>query len=78
MDIDKVGEKYAELRKLIEGARPMTPEEQEAQRFDWAYGNLACSTNHKPSRAAFLWLAQERGWAIEQFHKWAADKEWLP
>ena len=67
-----------ELLALIRGAPSPTPEQLEEQRFDFAYGNLAASTNHKPSRGAFLRLAQERGWALEQFHKWAAGKEWLP
>ena len=67
-----------ELLALIRGAPSPTPEQLEEHRFDFAYGNLAASTNHKPSRAAFLWLAQERGWTVEQFNKWAAGREWLP
>jgi hypothetical protein len=71
-------ERYSELRKLIEGLPPPTPRQLEEQRFDFAYGNLATSTNHKPSRAAFWWLAQERGWTVEQFRVWAEGREWLP
>ena len=52
-----------ELLALIRGAPSPTPEQLEEQRFDFAYGNLAASTNHKPSRAAFESMAKDRGWA---------------
>jgi hypothetical protein len=67
-----------ELLALIRNTPLPTPEQLEEQRFDFAYGNLAASTNHKPSRAAFESLAKDRGWAAEQFNKWAEGKEWLP
>jgi hypothetical protein len=60
------------------GGRHMTAEEYEMQAMDWAYGNLAASANHKPSRAAFSELAVERGWSQEQFNTWAEGREWLP
>ena len=69
---------YERLRQLLRSVPEPSPEEREAQRFDFVYGNLACSTNHKPSRAAFLHLAQERGWSVERFEKFAKDKQWLP
>ncbi len=68
---------YDKLRQLIETFL-QTPEQLEEQRFDFAYGNLAASTNHKPSRAAFESLAAERGWSIQRFSKWAEGREWLP
>ena len=69
---------YEELSRLVRVAPSPTPEELEAQRFDFAYGNLAASTNHRPSRAAFFQLALERGWTTERFEAFAKDKEWLP
>jgi len=69
---------YEALVRLVKTAPPLTPEELETQRFDFAYGNLAASTNHKPSRAAFWKLASERGWTKARFEKFAKDKEWLP
>lgn len=44
--------------------------------LSFAYGNLACSTNHKPTREAFESLALGRGWTKEQFDAWADRKEW--
>ena len=67
-----------ELLALIRGAPSPTPEQLEEQRFDFAYGNLAASTNHKPSRAAFESMAIERDWSFQRFSKWAEGKEWLP
>lgn len=75
---DESVDRYEALRKLIMSAPPMTPEQQEEQRLDFAYGNLACSTNHKPSRAAFWKVAHERGWTQERFDSWAHGREWLP
>lgn len=53
-----------------------TPSEE--QRLDFAYGNLAASTNHKPCRDAFRKLAAEQfGWSTETFDRWAdARKGW--
>ena len=67
-----------ELLALIRGAPSPTPEQLEEQRFDFAYGNLAASTNHKPSRAAFESMPKDRGWTVEQFNKWAEERKWLP
>ena len=67
-----------ELLALIRGTPSPRLEQLEEQRFDFAYGNLAASTNHKPSRAAFESLAKDRGWTVEHFNKWAEGKEWLP
>lgn len=55
----------------------MTEREREEQRLDFAYGSLACSTNHKPSRKAFRVVAlEERGWTEEEFERWASEREW--
>jgi hypothetical protein len=40
-----------QLMNDAEKLPPMTEDERNAQRLDFAYGNLACSANHKPVRA---------------------------
>jgi hypothetical protein len=61
------------VRELPEPAK----KQREAQTLCFAYGNLACSTNHKPSRAAFKQLALERyGWTKEEFDVWADQRRW--
>jgi hypothetical protein len=67
------------LDELIEevGNLPgMTEEERAHQRLDFAYGNLAASTNHKPTRRAFLDLANEMGIDEVTFDRWAHGKKW--
>jgi hypothetical protein len=63
---------FDEARKLP----PMTARERQIQSLDFAYGNLACTTNHKPTRQAFAFLAKSHGWTAPQFTEWAEDKEW--
>lgn len=53
-----------------------TPREREEQVFSLAYGNLAMTTNHRPSRAGFAKMAEERGWTKEEFDVWAATRQW--
>lgn len=50
--------------------------EAELQKMDFAYGQLACSTNHKVFRHVFLGWAKEHGWTEEEFEAWAKDKRW--
>lgn len=51
--------------------------ERERQTLSFAYGNLALSTNHQPSRSAFAQLVAERyGWTQEEFNAWADRLEW--
>jgi len=57
-------------------ARQQTPADREEQALDFAYGNLAASTNHKPARSAFAELAAKRGWSPEQFAAWADARRW--
>lgn len=58
-------------------ARPqMTPDERDVQALSFAYGNLACSTNHKPTRLAFAKLAKDMGWSFARFAEWADSREW--
>ena len=67
------------LEDLLEKVRalpPMTVRQREEQSFGFAYGNLACTTNHKPTRSAFRALAAQRGWTEAEFEAWAKDKEW--
>jgi hypothetical protein len=54
----------------------LTADERTIQRLNFAYGNLACSTNHKPSRDAFKKLAQEQGWSETRFDLWAEGRTW--
>jgi len=68
-----------ELSLLLEAARrlpPMTAEERALQALNFAYGNLACTTNHKPARGAFRRMTADLGWPEERFAQWADDKEW--
>ena len=69
------------LAELIERARklpPMTARQREEQNFSFSYGNLACTTNHKPRREAFATLARTHGWTLEEFEAWAKNREWWP
>ena len=67
---------FAALLEKVRKLPPMTPDEKFAQKLNFVYGNLACSTNHKPSRLAFAQLAQEYGWSFQKFAAWADGKEW--
>lgn len=67
---------FDDLLKRAHLPPPMTRREREAQLFDFAYGNLACTNNHKPTREAFAKLAQERGWTEKEFEMWAARYTW--
>lgn len=55
---------------------PATVSASPEQRLDFAYGNLAASSNHRPTRAAFAYLAMMLGWTTERFDGWAAQREW--
>jgi len=59
-----------QLMNDAEKLPPMTEDERNAQRLDFAYGNLAASTHHKPERAAFAKLAFDLGWSSEKFDGW--------
>jgi hypothetical protein len=72
----KVSDALEALLEKVRALPPMTPRQREEQALDWTYGNLACSTNHKPARLAFAKVALSRGWTPEGFEAWAADKEW--
>lgn len=67
------------LNAMVENARKikMTPDQQLYQSLDFAYGNLACSSNHKPNREAFKTLAMERGMSASEFESWADKREWI-
>jgi hypothetical protein len=67
---------WDELVARVRRFRDMTPREREEQAIDFAYGNLAASTHHRPTRRTFEILTQRRGWTAEQFEAWAKDKEW--
>lgn len=63
---------------MLDNARKikMTPEQQLEQSLDFAYGNLGCSTHHRPSREAFKTLAMERGMSETWFNIWASQRVW--
>ena len=75
-----------DIEKLIELAREqcgkLSPEEQQRERrlraLDFTYGNLACSTNHKPHRSHFrkLFVDEMKWFAGDEFDAWAASREW--
>ena len=50
--------------------------EQILQGIDFAYGNLATSTYHRPRRGTFKGLALDRGLSDKTFEEWADTKEW--
>jgi hypothetical protein len=68
--------RYAKAMCDIRKLPPPTEREKQIQRFSYAYGNLACSTNHKPTLAAFAAMAKSEGWTPEEFTDWAKDLEW--
>lgn len=62
-----------DIDELLEQARTVevTPREREEQALSFAYGNLAMSTNHLPTRSVFNKLALQRGWTQAEFDAWA-------
>jgi hypothetical protein len=73
-----MGEKnYARYYHFVKNRpTPVTPDQMLEQSIDFAYGNLAASTNHRLMREAFRQLALEKGWTEERFNQWADGKEW--
>ncbi len=68
---------YEELKKAARAVEvPLTEQEKTFNRYDFAYGNLLCSTNHKPVRLAFKLMMTGDGLTDEQFRVWAKNKEW--
>lgn len=72
---------YEELKQKARAYWDSLTAEQQAkhnkqQSLCWSYGNLACTTNHKPQRAAFLTTALARGWTEAEFDEWAKGREW--
>lgn len=68
-------DKYQELKAKLASLPPPSEFDRQKQALDFAYGNLAASTNHRPSREAFKKLAKERyGWTDEQFDEFAAGR----
>jgi hypothetical protein len=68
------------LRNATEMWEKLPPEDREKRRRDqllsFAYGNLACSSNHKPQRAAFQTVALARGFTEAEFDAWADVRHW--
>lgn len=71
---------YDRLKALLQqnlARHPISERERQEQALSFAYGNLACSRNHKPSRKAFVALAQSHyGWTAEEAEAWASTKKW--
>jgi hypothetical protein len=66
------------LRGLLRRLRPTTPRERQEQALSIVYGNLALSSNHRPTREAFRALALGRfRWTDSEFDAWAKDREWF-
>lgn len=72
----RLEDEYARLKALTQKLPPMTTTQREEQALDFAYGQLAASTRHKPSKEAFKVLALERGWTDERFKAWADQRAW--
>lgn len=68
------------IKRAYEAFKNLTPEDRARhvalQQLSFAYGNLACTTNHRPVRAVFMSLALAKGMSEAEFDAWAADKEW--
>ena len=51
----------------------MTERERQEQSLSFAWGNLAASSNHRPSKDVFRKLASDRyGWSDADFESWWA------
>lgn len=51
--------------------------EKQRQALSFALGNLATSTNHRPSRAAFVEYVQNKfGWTADEATAWADARKW--
>lgn len=66
----------AELLALTKDI-PVTEDDRKLQRLDFAYGNLAASTRHRPQRAAFASVADEMGISGDVFEAWAKGKSFF-
>lgn len=68
-----------ELLALLAALPPPTAIDRQKQALCFAYGNLAASEHHTPSRSAFSGLARERyGWSDATFDEWARGRTWRP
>lgn len=72
---EKLDALLVELRKMVPVPYANT-EERALQALDFAYGNLAASTNHKPEYDAFKKIALERGLTLDVFERWAKQRKW--
>ena len=74
--LESLRERAADLRAQVAALPPMTEAERRAQAIDFAYGNLACTTRHKPDRETFRALALSKGFDEAWFEAWAAARTW--
>ena len=75
---DLYAERERVLREHLATLPPPTERDRQLQRYSFAYGNLACTTNHRPNRAAFKALALADGWTDDEWETWADAREWWP
>lgn len=68
------------LRAATKLWEELPPKERERSRrsqlLSFSYGQLTCSTNHKPQRAAFQKVALSRGFTEAEFDAWADVRHW--
>lgn len=73
-------DRWKELMALMDRLPPPTPKELAWQAIEFAYGNLACSTNHKPRYKAFKEAAMptltRHGVTEAEYREWAKTKKW--
>jgi hypothetical protein len=66
-----------ELVALLALLPPPSERERQEQALCFAYGQLACTEDHRPHRSAFAKLARDRyGWTAEEFSSWAEGRTW--
>lgn len=76
MSDDLYSERERIIREHLATLPPLTERERQIQRLSFTYGNLACTTNHKPSKSAFRRAALDTGVPEDVYDEWAARVAW--
>ncbi len=71
-----MSDRYRELAERIAAAPPLTERERHLQRLSFTYGNLACTTNHRPSKRAFRAAALANGVPEDVYDEFEARVTW--
>jgi hypothetical protein len=76
--IDKQARAEAVANEFADADVAMLPSQKDhdMRAIDFAYSNLASSTNHKPRRESFRTLWEDRGLPADEFDAWAGDRVW--